>query len=360
MNEAQEAFGRLEFALGAPQVAAVFKHSAQDFRVNEDLGFELSGEGEHLCVHIRKTEVNTQNVVRHLARLANVRERDIGYAGLKDHMGVCEQWLSIYQAQARELDFSSLAQIGVEVLSSVRNSRKIRRGSHRNNGFRIVLRDLTGLAKTTLEMVQLKEAFETRLKLIRAQGVPNYFGEQRFGHAHSNILLAQRLFSGELRLKKGFKRGMLLSAARSYVFNAVLSERVKRGNWDQHMSGDVMNLAGTGSVFEAPLWDETLAGRLAAKDIHPTGPLWGKGALRSSAEAAALEMAIAAAQSSLCKGLEVAGLEQARRSLRLIVTDLEWVWLDDDSVELTFALPPGTYATVVLREMCVLKGAKNE
>ena len=360
MSEAQEAFGRLGFSLGAPQVAAVFKQSAQDFRVDEDLGFELSGAGEHLCLHIRKTEVNTQHVVRHLARLANVRERDIGYAGLKDHMGVCEQWLSIYQAQAQELDFTSLAEIGVEVLSSVRNSRKIRRGSHRSNGFRIILRELTSLAKTPLALDALQADLEARLTQIRDQGVPNYFGEQRFGHAHSNILMAQRLFRGELRLKKGFKRGMLLSAARSFVFNAVLSERVFQKNWDQHLSGDVMNLAGTGSVFESPEWDETLAGRLAAKDIHPTGPLWGKGALRSSAEAGAMEMAIAAEQLSLCNGLEAAGLEQARRSLRLIAADLDWAWLEDGSLELSFALPPGTYATAVLRELCVLKEAKNE
>lgn len=360
MSEAQEAFGRLGFALGAPQVAAVFKQSAQDFKVNEDLGFELSGEGEHLCLHIRKTEVNTQHVVRQLARIANVRERDIGYAGLKDHMGVCEQWLSIYQPQAQELDFSSLAQIGVEVLSSMRNSRKIRLGSHRNNGFCIVLRKLASVAKTPLQLAELKEDLELRLTRIRAEGVPNYFGEQRFGHAHGNILMAQRLFSGELRLKKGFKRGMLLSAARSFVFNAVLSERVKQNNWNQHLSGDVMNLAGTGSVFEAPEWDDTLAGRLATKDIHPTGPLWGKGALRSSADALALEMAVADAQSSLCAGLEEAGLEQSRRSLRLIAADFEWAWLEDDSLELRFALPPGTYATAVLRELCVLKEAKNE
>lgn len=360
MSEAQEAFGRLGFALGAPQVAAVFKRSAEDFRVNEDLGFELSGEGEHLCLHIRKTEVNTQHVVRHLARLANVRERDIGYAGLKDHMGVCEQWLSIYQAQPQELDFSSLSEIGVEVLSSIRNSRKIRRGSHRSNGFRIVMRDLVSAGATPLQKKALQDDLEMRLTQIRAEGVPNYFGEQRFGHAHSNILMAQRLFSGELRLKKGFKRGMLLSAARSFVFNAVLSERVTQRNWNQHVAGDVMNLAGTGSVFEAPQWDDTLAARLAAKDIHPTGPLWGKGALRSSAAAAELEMAVAAAHLGLCKGLEAAGLEQSRRSLRLIAADLQWLWLDDDSLELSFALPPGTYATAVLRELCVLKEAKNE
>jgi tRNA pseudouridine13 synthase len=360
MSEAQEAFGRLGFSLGTPQVAAVFKQSAQDFRVNEDLGFELSGEGQHLCLHIRKTEVNTQHVVRQLARLANVRERDIGYAGLKDHMGVCEQWLSIYQAQAQEVDLSSLSEIGVEVLSTIRNSRKIRQGSHRSNAFRIILRDLRSLANTPLSTQEVKETLEARLTQIRAEGVPNYFGEQRFGHAHGNILMAQRLFSGELRLKKGFKRGMLLSAARSFVFNAVLSERVKQQNWNQHLAGDVMNLAGTGSVFEAPEWDETLAGRLAAKDIHPTGPLWGKGALRSSADAAALETAIAATHASLCEGLEAAGLEQARRSLRLIAADFDWTWLGDDSLELSFALPPGTYATAVLRELCVLKEAKTE
>lgn len=360
MNEAQDAYARLGFAYGSPLAEAVFKQTAQDFRVSEDLGFELSGEGEHLCLHIRKTEVNTQHVVRHLARLANVRERDIGYAGLKDHMGVCEQWLSIYQPQAQEIDFSSLSEIGVEVLNSVRNSRKIRRGSHRSNGFLIVLHGLANHRAGQLQFSELQADLETRLLSIRAQGVPNYFGEQRFGHAHSNILMAKRLFSGELRLKKGFKRGMLLSAARSYVFNAVLSERVTQKNWNQHLAGDVMNLAGTGSVFEALEWDEKLAERLASLDIHPTGPLWGKGALRSSADAETLELAIASSQQALCEGLEAAGLEQSRRTLRLIAADLQWKWLDEESLELSFALPPGTYATAVLRELAVLKEAKNE
>ncbi len=349
----------LAHAFGAPLVQGVFKQGPTDFRVREVLGFELSGAGEHLCLHIRKTELTTQQVVRLLARIAGVRERDIGYAGLKDRMGVCEQWFSIYQAVPRELDLSSLPALGAEVLECVRNNRKIRRGSHQGNEFRILLRDITWIDEPE-PGTSLLDYVEARLAHIAIRGVPNYFGEQRFGHDHHNIDLAKRMFREELRLKKGFQRGILLSAARSYVFNAVLSERVIRDTWDRYCPGDVMNLAGTGSVFTALQGDEVLLSRVAEKDIHPTGPLWGKGELRSGAETAEIERSVAETYAEICTGLEEAGLEQSRRSLRLLAADLQWTWLQEGNLELSFALPPGAYATVVLRELCVLIETKNE
>lgn len=339
----------LGFALGAPEHSAVFKREVDDFCVDEDLGFELSGSGEHLCVQIRKTGVATPQVVRALSGAASVREQDIGYAGLKDRQGVCVQWFSIYLPSERVPDFTGFSEAGMEILQTLRNSRKIRRGSHRGNLFRIRLREVRGGEN------EAPPELLGRLEAIAARGVPNYFGEQRFGTGNENVMMAARLFSGELRMARGFKRGMLLSAARSCVFNEVLSRRVLAGNWDQYLDGDVMNLEGTESVFVPQEWDAELCARVDAMDIHPTGPLWGKGMLRSSAAARELELACVEEFHDLCAGLEAAGLEQARRSLRLPVRGLQWVWLPGQILELQFTLPPGAYATSVLRELLVLR-----
>ncbi len=350
MSTSREAITQLAYMIGQPTHFAVFKKKPEDFCVTEDLGFELSGEGEHHCFQIRKIGLTTQQVVRELAKIAEVKEHDVGYAGLKDRMGVCVQWFSVYQPHKSDIDTSSLASSALEIVQSTRNSRKIRRGSHRRNEFTIRLRDIDQQAQTDLNR---------RLQRIAVDGVPNYFGEQRFGRQNGNVEMAQRLFAGTLKLRKGFKRSMLLSAARSYVFNELLSHRVRTGQWNRYLKGDVMNLAGTESVFVPESWDETLEGRLQSADIHPTGALWGSGDLRSGDDAMALELTVAQKHQELCDGLEQAGLKQARRSLRLMVEDVAWEMLDKELV-VRFALPPGAYATSVLREVCGLKEAIDE
>ncbi|RZA12538.1 MAG: tRNA pseudouridine(13) synthase TruD, partial [Lysobacteraceae bacterium] len=192
-----------------------------------------------------------------------------------------------------------------------------------------------------------------------ARGVPNYFGGQRFGRKGDNVQQAMAMFAG--RRVKREERGMLLSAARSELFNRVLSARVDAGYWDAALDGDVWLLHGSRSVFgPEPLTDALLA-RLRDFDIHPTGPLWGEGEPRS--RAAALELELAALEGDtaarLRKGLEGAGLRQERRALRLRPTGLAWQWAGDDALELRFTLPPGSYATTVLRELGAITDAAS-
>lgn len=350
MNEAREAQHSLAYASGMPACSAVFKLTPEDFQVSEDLGFELTGEGEHCCVQVCKRGLTTQDVVRHLSRHASVREQDVGYAGLKDRQGLCTQWFSVYMP-GRSLEPDTLSAPGITIVALTRNSRKLRRGSHRGNGFRIVLRELSG---------STPQALEQALHAVSTQGVPNYFGEQRFGLENRNVDEARRLFSGELRLRKGYRRGMLISAARSFVFNQILSRRVHEENWNRYLDGDVMNLDGSGSVFTPAHWDATLQERLLESDIHPTGALWGRGDLPTHAEAGELENGIAHQHPDLCQGLENMGLRQERRSLRLPVRELRWQFLDGNTLELGFILPPGSYATTVLREICCVKEASGE
>lgn len=347
VNQSREAIGALAFAFGAPECSAVFKHEPADFCVDEELGFELSGAGDHLCLQIRKTGVATPQVVRLIEKAAGVREVDIGYAGLKDKQGVCVQWFSIHLPgkQTAEKGDPEIAGPGIEVLQRVRNSKKIRRGSHRGNRFRICLRGLQSSAPG------VRATLTARLEMIAERGVPNYFGEQRFGNENNNVAMALQMFAGELKAARGFKRSMLLSAARSQFFNAVLSRRVAEQTWDRYLPGDVINLQGSDSVFVPAQWDDVLQDRLQQFDVHPTGPLWGKGELRSSGDAVALELACELQHKALCAGLEAAGLQHARRSLRLPVKDLQWTFTPEENLLLEFVLPPGTYATSVLREL---------
>jgi tRNA pseudouridine13 synthase len=146
---------------------------------------------------------------------------------------------------------------------------------------------------------------------------------------------------------------MLLSAARSALFNRALDVRIADGTWDHALDGEVWMLDGSRSVFGPEPFDDTLAQRLAAFDIHPTGPLWGAGDLRSTEAVRALELqALDDAESrALREGLESAGMKQERRALRLRPQDLAWDWLDDGALRLSFGLPPGAYATTVLAEL---------
>lgn len=146
---------------------------------------------------------------------------------------------------------------------------------------------------------------------------------------------------------------MLLSAARSELFNRVLAARVEAGNWDAALDGEVWMLDGSRSVFGPEPLTPELQARLHAFDIHPSGPLWGEGELRSADAARELELAALAGDtaSRLRAGLERAGLKQERRALRLRPTELAWDWRGDDALELRFALPPGCYATTLLREL---------
>jgi tRNA pseudouridine13 synthase len=147
------------------------------------------------------------------------------------------------------------------------------------------------------------------------------------------------------------KRSMLLSAARSHIFNGVLAARAERDAWDKPLEGEIWSLAGSRSWFGPEPFDETLAARLAQGDIHPSGPLWGDGEPPTTAEAGDLERGIAAANNDLVEGLAKARMEQERRPLRLMPKDLRWRWLDDATLELAFELPAGAYATVVAREL---------
>ena len=325
-------------AHGAPLFTATIRKRPSDFIVVENLGFEPSGSGEHDYLWVEKTATNTEWVARQLARHAGVRPADVGYAGMKDRHAITRQWFSV--PRRGSADWPALSADGITILDVRSHPRKLRRGAHKSNAFRIALRSSEAAAS--------RQLVDERLAGIAARGVPNYFGPQRFGHHGANVSLARALFAGK-RLKRD-KRSIAISAARSLLFNQILSARVADASWERILCGERVNLDGSGSVFTAEVVDAEIERRAASMDIHPTGTLWGLRSGISPGPAESLERNATDAEEDLRTGLERLAVKASSRPLRLPVRDLSWEFADD-ALWLAFTLPAGGFATAVLREV---------
>ncbi len=334
------AWYELPRAWGAAPVRGRLRSTPEDFRVEEELGFEPTGDGEHLLLLIRKTGMNTADVSRWLAEVLSVRRRDVGHAGLKDRHAVTDQWFGVH-LPGRDPRLPDPPP-GIQVLRRLRHRRKLRPGALRGNRFVIRLRELRGAP----------EALPARLLTLARFGVPNWFGLQRFGRGGGNLVGAERLFAGHAVRDRQI-RGLYLSAARSLLFNQALAERGRDGSWQGVVPGDVMTFSGSRSLFpaDASTPDDP---RLRQLDLHATGPLHGLDGIRPSGRAAELERAVLGRFPALCAGLEAFRMRADRRALRLPVRGLGWWQPDRESLELQFFLPPGSFATAVIRELAEL------
>ena len=331
----------LAYAFQAPAVRAQLRCNAEDFQVREVLSFEPSGNGNHAYLQVQKRHLTTEELCRAIARLANLSVRHVGYAGLKDRNAVTTQWFSVDLAGKSEPDWNQLQSDRITVLNISRHERKLKRGSIKDNGFDLILRNLQG------DIAQL----ENRLSQVQRRGVPNYFGEQRFGIEENNLNAAFQMFTTGHKVKNRHLRGLYYSAARSYLFNQVLSYRVGHDLWDQAVAGDAMMLDGSRSFFVSEDIDDTIRARLQAGDIHPSGPLWGRGEPATQGDARVLELNLLQDYLPWRQGLEQHGLEQQRRALRLMIRSFEWEFTSHNQLHLRFALPSGAYATSVVREL---------
>jgi tRNA pseudouridine13 synthase len=322
MNDAQyTTLPQWPHAYPSSGASATLKRLNEDFIVTE-LPLQLPcGEGEHVWLDIEKNGANTAFVAQQLAEAAGVNEWDVGYAGLKDRYAITRQWFSIYLPSGKNgetPDLTPLQHPEFKVLSQSRHVKKLRPGDLQGNRFRIVLRDVTGDIK----------AIEANLQAVAARGVPNYFGAQRFGFEGANVEQGRAMLAREIRVRNPKKKGIYLSAVRSFVFNEVLALRMQQGLWGQTLPGDVLDEVG-----------------------RPTGPLWGRGRVSTTDQAQALENGVAERHATLCDGMEHAGLDQARRALVASPVDMSWQWPQADQLVLTFSLAAGTYATSVLSEI---------
>ena len=300
-------------ALGPALFAATIRSTPDDFVVTELLDIDFSGDGEHDWLRVEKTGANTHWVAEQLARHAGIKDRDVGYAGLKDRHAVTRQWFSIRRPSVEGTDWAAFDADGVRIIEQHLHRRKLKRGAHNGNKFRIAVR--------AEELSQHRVSIEQRLQQIKHGGVPNYFGEQRFGSNGSNVELGRAVISG--RRVARHKRSIGISALRSLEFNNELSARVEDGTWNRLLEGDTANLDGSNSIFPVTDLVQELEERCARMDIHPCGSL---------------------------PALEKVGVKAAFRSLRMQVRDLQWDF-DDDALWLEFSLDKGSFATSVLREL---------
>jgi tRNA pseudouridine13 synthase len=328
-------------AYGIPPVSGRLRERDEDFEVIEELGFEPDGQGEHGLLWVRKRGANTEWVARQLAAHAGLPASAVGYAGLKDRRALTSQWFSVQLPGRPDPDWGAFAVPGVEILATHRHRRKLQRGALRGNRFVVRVRGLAGD----------RDALCERLERVRGRGVPNYFGPQRFGHEDGNLHAAGALFAGKGRRVDRHRRGLWLSAVRSQLFNEVLALRVARGDWDQVLAGDRLQLRGSRSHFAVAEVDELLRERALAFDVDPTGPLCGAGEALVTREVAELEALVLACFPEWVSGLVAAGMRQERRPLRLAVGGLRSEPVDTYGLVLAFSLPAGVYATAVLREL---------
>jgi len=327
-------------------VTAVMRAAPADFHVEEDLGFAPDGEGEHVLVHVEKRGLDTAEVAGLIARHLGLPRRAVGWAGRKDRHAVTRQWFGVHWSRAEMPDLAALSGPKLDVLDMTRHRRKLRPGALAGNRFRIRLTGVTGE----------RERAERRLAEIGVRGVPNYFGPQRFGRDGANVARARAALAGNVRRIPRERRSLLLSAARSWLFNTVLAARVRNGTWDRLLPGELALLEGSASFFRVEHPDAELAARIARHDISPSGPLAGGGGARPDGEALAVEREALAAEAQLLEGLLRAGLKAARRSLRLRPRDLTWHWEAPDVLVLAFGLPAGAFATAVIAELVRLEG----
>lgn len=342
-----------------PIATGVLRASPEDFKVEEILGFEASGAGPHALLRVRKRGANTEWVARELARAAGCKPFEVGFAGLKDRNAVTTQAFTVPRGKRAAQDFLSVSGEGFEVIAAAEHQRKLPRGALEGNRFEIIVRDFRA------DPAQV----DARLAAVAKGGVPNYFGEQRFGREAGNLVavlseaqkLSTRGEAGGSRTRGHGSRndqgGFMLSAARSLIFNAILAERVRRGTWNTFVSGDVANLDGRGSVFAVEEGDRLLAPRCESLEIHPTAPLVGEGESLAKAEALALEQAVAAAFPEALAVITAARMNSERRALRIRVRELDYHH-SGEVLTLRFALSAGSFATTVLRE--IVAGASGE
>ena len=320
-----------------PKQTALLKAECVDFVVKEQLGYDMSGDGEFVAVKVRKTDCNTLFVGEQLAKFAGISARNMSYAGLKDRKAVTEQWFSLQMPGQPTPDFSQFSLEGVEILDVTRHQRKIRIGSLQGNHFEILLRN----AEETDEL-------KVRLDFLAKNGFPNYFTEQRFGRDGNNLTQALRWANGEIKVKDRNKRSFYLSAARSEIFNLILSKRMELNLAQQILVGDVLQLNGSHSWFVVDESEDLaqLQQRLAQQDVLLTAPLIGE----EEKSAVDFEHEIFAQHQALFDLMRQERMKAARRPILMHSQHFQWQF-EPNGLRLQFALPAGSYATALIREL---------
>ena len=339
---------RLAYAAGSPpEATGQLKTTPEDFVVEELLGFSPSGEGEHLYIHIKAVDYNTEFLLSHIARALGVSKKLVVYSGLKDRYAVSTQWFSVHLPGNAHVDLSPIVNDNITILEAARNLKKLRRGAHKGNRFTIRLRNVEGD----------KSSIDTRIAALQVQGFPNYFGPQRFGRDEGNIALALASVKSGRSPKQRFQRSIVFSTLRSLLFNLALSQRVNERTWKAARDGDVFSLSGTESFFVP---DETkdggvadLEARIASGDIAVAGVMYGDGALPQKGRAGEELLEFWKPYAELMEFLVSQRVEMSVRPYSVLPKELSHHWEGENDLVLSFSLSKGVFATSLLRELIV-------
>ena len=280
------------------------KEAPEDFRVKEILGRDLSGEGEHTYLLLEKWCVTTTEVQAILATHYGVPLIDVAYAGLKDRNAVTQQWFSVRLPNTNDLPKHP----NFNVLARNVHHKKLRHGDTRGNSFEVTIRSVDHVPTSLL-----------------AEPIPNYFGLQRFGRDFNNIPKAMAWIHDRSIARNRFTKSLYISTLRAWLFNEVLSRRVRDNSWLGSLDGEVL------------------------RNGVATGPLWGRGQLSSQSEVREVEESALARFDEIRNALEWVGLKQDRRVLSISATEVS-VEKESNICIVKFTLPTGSYATIALNE----------
>lgn len=337
-----------------PGSGGAIKVQPEDFVVDEVPSYLPSGSGEHLFLHVKKRGVATPDAARRIARALGVDGREVSWAGLKDKQAVTTQWFSV-PAKLAEPKVSSFADPEVQLLEAKRHGNKLKNGHLRANRFSLWIRGASH-----------PEAARACFERLVKDGVPNAFGEQRFGGSHEGtgdnadkgkaLLLGQRLPKKPDR----FERKLYLSAFQSLLFNRALARRLQDGTLGRALLGDVLKKADTGGLFvcEDPGVDQP---RVDNKEVSAAGPMFGPKMTKASHAVAEGEEALLREAGVTLTDFVRGGdeTEGTRRPYRILLSEPS-LEVQGADVHVSFVLPKGSYATVVLRELMKVEQTPGE
>ena len=324
----------------------VIKSTPEDFRVIEYMDFQLSGEGEHVWIYLRKRLLNTQDVQKSIARLAQVKRSDVGYSGLKDKIAVTEQWFSVYFPKGDEPDWLALNNDHIKIIHISRHDKKLRVGTHKYNFFSIIVKDC---CFSNIDKLYLQ------LESIKNNGFLNIFASQRFGNNNRNYEKALKWITGNLKVKSQKDKGFLLSVLRSYIYNEYISYRKEKGLLHTVLLGDIVGFPGANSWFSIDKDNINDAQkRLEDGEIVIGGVLYGRAKkLHLKDEAKQLLDAIIF-KFPWARELLNYGVESSFRAVSIVPSELNYSYNDQDkTLALSFSLPKGGYATALLAQISI-------
>lgn len=333
----------------APEIAPIaarIKEAPSDFIVHELPAYSPTGSGDHLWVQFEKQDLGTPEAVKQIARVLGVHPRDAGYAGLKDRQAITTQWASFLFGKGELLENAEFERLKIRTVT--RHTQKLRTGHLRGNRFELILRGAPQDRREDVARV---------LAILSERGVPNYFGDQRFGYDGRNIEDARRWIVENAQAPRDmWKRKLLVSVLQSVVFNDVVAARIQDGLFNDAVDGDLLRKEDTGGLFTTEDLADARA-RVQSFAVSPTGPMFGSEMRRAERVAAEREDAALARAGLTTEHLERFGRagEGTRRVMRIRPQDVTSEWLDGDALRLSFSLPRGAYATIVVRE--ITKGA---